>query len=451
MEAKLLAVFTAGLTSVNVSRRCAPSWGSRGRPSTSTGAGSRRRVRRGWWNGRGAPRPHPNAISGELEDEIVRLRKTLRVDNGAQMIAYHLARAAAGIRCRRCPRSTGCWSAAGWSRRSRTSDPSPRRRGSCGRGPTTPGRSTPRCGRWPTAARSGSWTCSTTTPVPWSPPGCADGPTGRRGLGRAGRRRRSLGPAGPRDVRQRRLLHQPVLARHAAGRLRTRAAGAGHPPDPVHARPSPDLRQARTLATRPPNGGWPPTTPPTPPTSCNANSTTGVTTTTTTGPTGPCAAPPPPQRWHATDRATPGPPIALLPDATLHTVRRGRLNYRWAVISVGARYTGQQLADHQSRLAHRPSRPRRPGPRRHHRPQPPLVLLRRQAHRPAARTTHHRPLQLNHVSAMSRHTCQRCPETHDTAVIRRWSPLNRLGAARLPGVRGRAARARRAGVRGPRP
>ena len=51
----------------------------------------------------------------------------------------------------------------------------------------------------------------------------------------------------------------------------------------------------------------------------------------------------PAEAWQATDRAQPGPPIPSAPDATLHTVRRGRINYRWAVISVGARYTGQQL------------------------------------------------------------------------------------------------------------
>jgi transposase InsO family protein len=39
-------------------------------------------------------RPHrsPGLIPAEVEDEIVRLRKTLPLDNGAQVIAYHLAR-----------------------------------------------------------------------------------------------------------------------------------------------------------------------------------------------------------------------------------------------------------------------------------------------------------------------------------------------------------------------
>src|SRR3954464_2269331 len=40
-------------------------------------------------------RPHrsPTRIDAALEDEIVRLRRSLRVDNGAQAIAYQLARA----------------------------------------------------------------------------------------------------------------------------------------------------------------------------------------------------------------------------------------------------------------------------------------------------------------------------------------------------------------------
>ena len=41
------------------------------------------------------PGSSPQAISVELEDEIVRLRKTLPFDTGAQSIAYRLARRAA--------------------------------------------------------------------------------------------------------------------------------------------------------------------------------------------------------------------------------------------------------------------------------------------------------------------------------------------------------------------
>ncbi len=91
MQAKLLAVFTAGLSSVNVSGLCADLGISRQtfykyrtRFAEEGPAGLVARSR--------APHRSPNAVGGELEDEIVRLRKTLLVDNGAQMIAYHLAR-----------------------------------------------------------------------------------------------------------------------------------------------------------------------------------------------------------------------------------------------------------------------------------------------------------------------------------------------------------------------
>ena len=91
MEAKLLAVLTAGLTNVNVSRLCADLsisrqtfYKYRRRFDAEGPAGLVARSR--------APHRSPNAVSGELEDEIVRWRKTLRVDNGAQMIAYQLRR-----------------------------------------------------------------------------------------------------------------------------------------------------------------------------------------------------------------------------------------------------------------------------------------------------------------------------------------------------------------------
>jgi hypothetical protein len=53
MEAKLLAVFTAGLWSVPVSEACAELGISR-QTFYKTDAGSRRKDRRGWWSGRGA-------------------------------------------------------------------------------------------------------------------------------------------------------------------------------------------------------------------------------------------------------------------------------------------------------------------------------------------------------------------------------------------------------------
>jgi transposase InsO family protein len=90
MEAKLLAVFSSGLP-VNVSALCAEMDISR-----QTFYKYRRR-----WEDEGPPglversrRPHrsPGQMLPEVEDKIVWLRKELPVDNGAQTIAYHLAR-----------------------------------------------------------------------------------------------------------------------------------------------------------------------------------------------------------------------------------------------------------------------------------------------------------------------------------------------------------------------
>jgi transposase InsO family protein len=90
MEAKLLAVFTAGLD-INVRALCdeleisrqtfykyRARWLAEGPP------GLVERSRR--------PRTSPSRIPLEVEDAIVRLRKDLVVDNGAQAITWHLAR-----------------------------------------------------------------------------------------------------------------------------------------------------------------------------------------------------------------------------------------------------------------------------------------------------------------------------------------------------------------------
>ena len=91
MEAKLLAVFTSGLD-LNVRELCrqlgisAPTFYKYRRRFEEEGpAGLVERSR--------APKCSPNQIPAELEDEIVRLRKHLVIDNGAQAIAYHLANA----------------------------------------------------------------------------------------------------------------------------------------------------------------------------------------------------------------------------------------------------------------------------------------------------------------------------------------------------------------------
>src|SRR5947209_13409592 len=92
MEAKLRAVLAAGTVGVRVTELC-----SQQEISRQSFYKYKRR-----WEAEGPPglversrRPHrsPASMPPELEDEIVRLRKTLPLDNGAQTIAYALARA----------------------------------------------------------------------------------------------------------------------------------------------------------------------------------------------------------------------------------------------------------------------------------------------------------------------------------------------------------------------
>ena len=91
MEAKLLAVLS-GQIAVNVTALCAELGISREsfykyrrRYELEGPAGLVERSRR--------PLHSPNQVSAEIEDLIVLLRKELPVDNGAQTIAFHLARA----------------------------------------------------------------------------------------------------------------------------------------------------------------------------------------------------------------------------------------------------------------------------------------------------------------------------------------------------------------------
>lgn len=93
METKLRAVFSAGLTAsvtelcgeLEISRQTFYKYKARWEAEGPGGLVERSR------------RPHhsPNQVAGELEDQIVRLRKELAelgVDHGAATIAYHLAR-----------------------------------------------------------------------------------------------------------------------------------------------------------------------------------------------------------------------------------------------------------------------------------------------------------------------------------------------------------------------
>jgi transposase InsO family protein len=90
MEDKLLAVLTSGLR-VDVSALCAQLGISRQtfykyrrRYLVEGPVGLVERSRR--------PDRSPQAVSAEVEEAIVRLRKDLEIDNGAQAIAWHLAR-----------------------------------------------------------------------------------------------------------------------------------------------------------------------------------------------------------------------------------------------------------------------------------------------------------------------------------------------------------------------
>lgn len=90
MEAKLLAVFSSGLRlnvtalceQLGISRQTFYKYRSRFEAEGLPGLVERSR------------RPHrsPNQVDAEVEEAIVRLRKDLPLDNGAQTIAYHLAR-----------------------------------------------------------------------------------------------------------------------------------------------------------------------------------------------------------------------------------------------------------------------------------------------------------------------------------------------------------------------
>ena len=120
-------------------------------------------------------RPHtnPRAVDLEIEDQIVRLRKTLSrqgLDAGAETLAAHLA----GEGVAPVPAVSTIWRilgpGAGSSPRSRRNGPGRRGRVSAPTSPTNAGRPTSPTGGSPTAPRSRSATFSTTTPGSASPP-----------------------------------------------------------------------------------------------------------------------------------------------------------------------------------------------------------------------------------------------------------------------------------------
>src|SRR5258705_12925758 len=95
MESKLLAVLSSGLRvpvgqvcrELGMSRQTFYKYRRRWLAEGPAGLGERSR------------RPHrsPGQIGVELEAEIVRLRKVLPLDNGAQTIAYHLGRSGGAV------------------------------------------------------------------------------------------------------------------------------------------------------------------------------------------------------------------------------------------------------------------------------------------------------------------------------------------------------------------
>src|ERR1035441_10974740 len=94
MEAKLLAVFSSGVPlkvtalcrDLNISRQTLYKY--RRRSGAEEPAGLVERSRR--------PHSSPGRVTAATEDAIVRLRKELPLECGAQTIAYHLARRGGG-------------------------------------------------------------------------------------------------------------------------------------------------------------------------------------------------------------------------------------------------------------------------------------------------------------------------------------------------------------------
>ena len=192
------------------------------------------------------PLRSPNQTQPELEDEIVRLRKELPLDNGAEMIGWQLRRQGRdGVPSDRTIHRVLV--RRGMVHANLRSGPRALIDGSNTTGRMSAGRSTPPTGGCTAVARSRSWTSSMTTP----------GSLSRSGLGLV---RRPAWPSRPSSpvvppgasgdgpVRQRHLLR-----RGRSGRVRVRT-GARRSRDPSHPLPalSPrDLRQGRTFPRHP--------------------------------------------------------------------------------------------------------------------------------------------------------------------------------------------------------
>ena len=312
MEARLLAVLTRWLRVRCRCRRCAGSWGSPGRRSTSTGDGARRKGRPGWRSVPGGRSGHRPLIPAELEDEIVRLRKELAAGQwGPDDRLPPGPRRGVG-RCRRWPRSTGCWSAAVWSYPQPHKRPLRRRGGaSSGPAPTRPGRSTPPAGSLsdgqgdvdhgsPRRPFPGAAAARVFSAPPATPPGTPFAHAASR-VGTA--RPMSCPTTGP-------VFHPPIPQRRrkVAFERDLRALGIRHIlSSPGHPQTCGKLERFHQTLKR-----WlraqPPALDPRP--APNASSIPSRPSTTISAPTGPSTEPPPPNAGPPTTPARPGAPLA---------------------------------------------------------------------------------------------------------------------------------------------
>jgi len=237
MEAKLLAVFSTGVPvkvtvlcrEFEISRQTVFKYRRRFEAEGPAGLAERSRL----------PHSSPQRISAEIEDAIIRLRKELRVDCGAQAIAYHLARrgeivpSVAAIHRVLVRREWGAATAQASPCCLATIRMAPAQRRLADRrhhlGPR----------RWANGVDHGhprrSLSCSGRGPRRYRP-------HSQSHLGGLHQRRAGVGPARPCHERQWQLLHRPPGSQRGS-RLRTHAALCRDQTDLLPTWPSPNVRE----------------------------------------------------------------------------------------------------------------------------------------------------------------------------------------------------------------
>ena len=311
-------------------------------------------------------RPHtnPRAVSLEVEDQIIRLRKTLTkkgLDAGAETIAAHLADAGVVAGAGGLDDLADPVPARVRHRRSRRNGPGRRGSGSAPTSPTNAGRPTSPTGASPTAPRWRSSTSSTTTPGSASPrPPGGSSPAPR--CGSLPRRVRAAGASRRGADRQRGRLHRQTT-RSGPGRARGRARAARHPAQPLPALPSADLRQGRTVPPNPEEMAGRPTPRRHPRRAATPAEPVPHATTTPSGRTGRCDRRTPAQAYAARPKAIPTGPIIPAHYRVRHDKidRCGavtlRHNSRLHHIGLGARLAGTPVTllidDLHIRVIHR--------------------------------------------------------------------------------------------------